>query len=99
MARRLLSGQGVIEVVAKSRGEGQRLLSPSGEHPEASGTLGTPVFKRQRRGVHPGERTGAEELGGEPRIFCPRKLWMNEMGSGLGGTEGGALPTACRAQF
>ena len=69
MARRLLSGQGVIEVVAKSRGEGRRLLSPSGEHPEASGTLGTPVFKRQRRGVHPGERTGAEELG----HFLPRR--------------------------
>ena len=73
MARRLLSGQGVIEVVAKSRGEGRRLLSQSGEHQEASGTLGPPVFKRQRRGVHPGERTGAEELGGEPRIFCHRR--------------------------
>ena len=51
MAWRLLSGQGVIEVVAKGRGGRQRLLSQSREHQGASGTLGTPVFKRQRRGI------------------------------------------------
>ena len=73
MARRLLSGQGAIEVAVKGRGEGRRSLRQSGERQEASGTLGTPVFKRQRRGIHPGERTGAEELGGEPRIFCHRR--------------------------